>query len=256
MGSELRIFIASNGQPAGSVTLPINGRYAVDSVSYLCGGSSNALDFVSGRVVVASDSNRKVLVLDGSTGAILASRDFVSERPLAVSYSMRSGNIAMTTIGVTGEGYGTYSGVTREYVLNPDTLETIFSTALSRFAPGGLGIHKSCSGSEDLLQTEYSAMATRIGTASGEVSYRLPNSRYYSSNGPIVAYANDMVVRTIATGLTFEGFDYSLKAFLDYSAGNRIASLADMTWQESGRLNLFWFDGSISVFCINGSSNC
>ena len=243
-GSTMHVFRTSTMEPIGATQLSVSGITLVASAERSCDGSTP-----SGAVFVSSREGRAVVMLDPLTGAELARRD-LGGRVLSLGVSPRSGRVAA--------GVATWSGMD-EYILAPDTLATVFSRPFTRFGAGNFGYSSTCDQGGDLTRFENSSMITSIDTSTGATSFWLPSSRFEATVGPVVPWSGSDIIRTTTDRLLFDSSSLNTIAVVRVAGPNGHASmgnLMDVTWQESGRVNLMWSNGSIEIFCIDVGSAC
>ena len=243
-GSTMHVFRTSTMEPIATTQLSVSGITLVAAAERSCDSSTP-----SGAVFVSSREGHAVVMLDPLTGAELARRD-LGGRVLSLGVSARTGRVAA--------GVATWSGMD-EYILAPDTLATVFSRSFARFAGGNFGYSATCDQGGDLTRFENSAMITSIDTSTGATSFWLPSPRFEATIGPVVPWSGSDILRTAADRLLFDSPSLNTIAVVRVAGPNGHASmgnLVDVTWQESGRVNLMWTNGSIEIFCIDVGSAC
>ena len=243
-GSTMHVFRTSTMEPIATTQLSVSGITLVAAAERSCDSSTP-----SGAVFVSSREGHAVVMLDPLTGAELARRD-LGGRVLSLGVSARTGRVAA--------GVATWSGMD-EYILAPDTLATVFSRSFARFAGGNFGYSATCDQGGDLTRFENSAMITSIDTSTGATSFWLPSPRFEATIGPVVPWSGSDILRTAADRLLFDSPSLNTIAVVRVAGPNGHASmgnLVDATWQESGRVNLMWTNGSIEIFCIDVGSAC
>ena len=243
-GSTMHVFRTSTMERIGETQLSVSGITLVASAERSCDGSAP-----SGAVFVSSREDHAVVMLDPLNGAELARRD-LGGRVLSLGVSPRTGRVVA--------GVATWSGMD-EYVLASDTLATVFSQSFSRFTAGNFGYSATCDVGGDLTRFENSAMITSINTSTGVTSFWLPSPRFESTQGPVVPWAGSDILRTATDRLLFDSSSLNPIAVVRVAGSNghsSMGNLVDVTWQESGRVNLMWIDGSIEIYCIDVGSAC
>jgi len=243
-GSTMHVFRTSTMEPIGTTQLSVSGITLVAAAERSCDSSTP-----SGAVFVSSREGYAVVMLDPLTGAELARRD-LGGRVLSLGVSARTGRVAA--------GVATWSGMD-EYILAPDTLAPVFSRSFARFNAGNFGYSATCDQGGDLTRFENSAKITSIDTFTGATSFWLPSPRFEATIGPVVPWSGSDILRTVADRLLFDSPSLNTIAVVRVAGPNGHASmgnLVDVTWQESGRVNLMWTNGSIEIFCIDVGSAC